>query len=490
MNALADPATTGPSPAAAGVTERLARFAADLAYEALPPAVAEQARRSLLDTVGVALAGAAVGEGFREAVSWALAEGGRPRARLWATGQALGTTQAAFCNTLHARALDYDDITEFPQVHVSVCVVPAALAAAESLGRPVDGRTLLAAVVAGSEVQARLTAAIAPAFDATRFPVTLATQIFGYFAAAAAAGRVLGLDADGMRNAFGLAMMQATGTEEMVVHATRSAGKCLYAGFSNQGGVQAALMARHGVPALGEPLAGQAGLLAAFYGGRGDRDALTAGLGERYRCVERCVKGMPGTLVAHAFVEAALSILRDHALSAGDVERVVLRVGGWGRAMCEPAGERRAPPSAAAAMNSIPFLVAKALVNGAVALEDMSAAGRGQPAALAMARRIDHEHDPSLDTPHGLEPGVVEIRTGAGGRFRARVDKPRGHPARPLSFEEVAGKFHRNAALASHDEATAGRIVELVGRLDGVADVRTLVDAVIPPGAARQERQS
>ncbi len=75
---------------------------------------------------------------------------------------------------------------------------------------------------------------------------------------------MLGLDSSSMRSAFGLALMHATGTEEMVVHAAQSIGKVLYAGLSNQGGVQSALMAHHGVQAIGDALKGTAGLFAAF----------------------------------------------------------------------------------------------------------------------------------------------------------------------------------------------------------------------------------
>ena len=146
-----------------GATEAIAEFVSSLEYEAIPDAVADRARYAILDTLGVALAGAAAGEGFQEAIAFALAQESAPRARIWASGERLSAGLAAFSNTLHARALDYDDITEFPQVHVAVCVVPAALAVAEAMDRPVSGKTLISAVVAGSELQTRLAASIAPA---------------------------------------------------------------------------------------------------------------------------------------------------------------------------------------------------------------------------------------------------------------------------------------------------------------------------------------
>jgi 2-methylcitrate dehydratase PrpD len=308
----------------------------------------------------------------------------------------------------------------------------------------------------------------------------LSTQLFGYFSAAAACGNLLGLDPDKMASAFGLALMQAAGTEEMVVHAGDSVGKCLYAGFSNQGGVQSALMARHGVVARGEPFDGKAGLFAAYYEGRYDSAKLTAELGRSFASLARCFKTMPGTLVSHAFAEAALRILREQRLTAAEVERVCLHVGPWGTAMCEPAEMRRRPPSASAAMNSIPFIVAKAIVNGKVALGDFGREGRSQSCALETAARVDHVRDPRLANPGGLEPGVVEITSKSGASYRMRVDRPRGHPLRPMGFDDVADKFRDNAAYAARpmEAWRVGRIVDHVRGLEDVDDMRSLVQLI------------
>ena len=89
-------------------------------------------------------------------------------------------------------------------------------------------------------------------------------------------------------------------------------------------------MARHGVLAKGEPLGGRAGLFAAYYGGRYQAEELVAELGTRFVSLDRCVKAMPGTLVSHAFAEAALKLMQDHSLRSEDLVRVRLDVGPWG----------------------------------------------------------------------------------------------------------------------------------------------------------------
>lgn len=464
------------------VTADIARFAADTDYPSLPSEVAAFGKVSILDTLGVAFAGAAIGEGCDALLSYASAISQGGPARVWASGKRMPPGLAAFCNAAHARCLDYDDIIENPQIHVAVCVVPTAFAMAEALGGPISGKHLLTAVAIGSEIQSRLAAAIARTQDASSFPVMLSTQVFGYFAAAATAGHLLDLDARHMQSAFGLAMMQATGTEEMVVHAPESVGKCIYASFSNQGGIQAAMMAAHGVAAPGAAFEGQAGLFRAFYGGRYDRDRLTDRLGLQYYSTDRCFKMQPGTLVSHAFAEAALIVMEGEGLRAEDIFEARLRVGGWGRAMCEPIEVRRNPPTAAAAMNSIPFIVAKAMVNGKVSLTDFQAHGRAQPESRDMAQRIRYIHDPALDNPAGLEPGLIEIVTGDGRVFTKRVDKPRGHPSRAMSFDEVAAKFRSNAAYATElTSAQVDQMIETVDRIDRLPDVRALLDLMPAP---------
>ena len=466
------------------ITADIARFAADTDYPALPSEVIAFGKVSILDTLGVAFAGAAIGEGCDAMMSYASAVSQGGPARVWASGKRMPPALAAFCNAAHARCLDYDDIIENPQIHVAVCVVPTAFAMAEALNGPISGQQLLTAVAIGSEIQSRLASAIARTQDASSFPVMLSTQVFGYFAAAATAGHLLDLDTRRMQSALGLAMMQATGTEEMVVHAPESVGKCIYASFSNQGGIQAAMMAAHGVSAPGAAFEGQAGLFQAYYGGRYHRDRLSERLGRQYCSTERCFKMQPGTLVSHAFVEAALIVMRDEGLSVQDIFETRLRVGGWGRAMCEPIEVRRDPPTAAAAMNSIPFIVAKAMVNGKVALTDFQAQGRAQPEGREMAQRIRFIHDPALDNPAGLEPGLIEIVTNDGRVFSKRVDKPRGHPSRAMSFDEVAAKFRSNAAYATTlTSAQIDQMIETVDRMELLPDLRSLLDLMPSPSA-------
>jgi 2-methylcitrate dehydratase PrpD len=129
-------------------------------------------------------------------------------------------------------------------------------------------------------------------------------------------------------------------------------------------------------------------------------------------------------------------------------------------------------------MNSIPFIVAKAIANGHVALDDFQVTGRNQPEALAIAERTDHALRRDLARPRGLEPGIVTVTLKDGRELTMRIDAPLGHPSRPLSAEATAAKFRANAAFAAEplEEARVNAIIEQVMTLEKLDDVGRLVD--------------
>jgi 2-methylcitrate dehydratase PrpD len=465
-----------------GSGDPLCDFAATLGFADLPESVRTLNKLAILDTFGAAIAGARFAEGGEEVRAYARSAGHGGHSTLWATGERCAPGLAALVNATHARGLDYDDIIPFPQIHLSVHVVPALVALAEARRAPVTGRDFLVATVVGCEVQARLTRAIAPFFGAG-LPALLSSQIFGYFSAALACGRLMRLDPRTIRNAFGLALMHAAGTEEMVVHATRSMGKMLYAGLSNQGGLQCAMMAASGITAEGNPLNGSAGLFATFYGGRYDEDALTRHLGSEFQSLNRCFKSAPGTLVGHSFAEAAALLKRELGASPDDISKIVLCVGSWGRAMCEPIEVRRHPPSASAAMNSIPFVVAKAVANGAVHVGDFQEGGRSQPSARDIASRIQYEFSPALSKADGLEEATVEFVMSNGAVFRKTIRVPLGHPDRPLSVDQAIEKFRQNIAFSHRHSLVVGadELVERILNVEKDADIAAFIGSAFGP---------
>jgi 2-methylcitrate dehydratase PrpD len=281
-----------------------------------------------------------------------------------------------------------------------------------------------------------------------------------------------------MHSALGLALMQAAGTME-IVHATASVGKCIYEAFSNQGGVQSALLAELGLPAAAASLEGEAGLFRAHFDGRYARATLVDALGDLFLLADVSFKPWPASKVTHPFVQAALELAARDAVHAEAIDAIVVHVGPWGRAFCEPLAERARPRSSSTAKNSIPFTLAKALAHGRLTLADFTDAGLDDPAAHALADRVQPRFVAELATAAGTEAGIVEVRTAAGTRS-ARVDVALGHPSRPLDFDAIATKFRECATYARERPAAAALdgCVDLVARLPSVSDVRTLLSAL------------
>ena len=453
----------------------LSRFASGLSFGTLPDVVVSVLKRQVLDTLGVMLAASGIGEGCPEILELVARQGGSPEATVLGVAPRVPATAAAFANGALAHALDFDDLYEPGIAHVAAATVPAALAAAERSAVAVSGADFLAALAAGGEVICRLSRA---AMTDGAVPSKLGSQVFGYFGAAAAAGRVLGLRAERMHSAFGLALMQTAGTME-IVHATDSVGKCIYEAFSNQGGVQSALLAELGLPVAAASLEGEAGLFRAHFGGRYTRATLVDGLGERFLLADLSFKPWPASKLTHPFVQAGLELLGRDAVRAEAIDAIVVHVGPWGRAFCEPLAERARPRSSATAKNSIPFTLAKVLAHGRLTLADFTEDGLHDPAAHALADRVEPRFVAELATAEGTEAGVVELRTAAG-TASARVDVALGHPRQPLDFDAITAKFRECATYAKRrpPETALKGCVDLVAGLPSVSDVRTLLSTL------------
>jgi 2-methylcitrate dehydratase PrpD len=445
-------------------THVLAEFAASLTFDRLPPPVVANLKLMILDALGCGIAATTLGDGCRETMAVMQSLGGKPDATIIGSAAKASAPNAAFANGALVHALNYDPIgSEIGHVGV-VCLV-APLAMAEVIGG-LSGAEFLAASAVACEISARMTAAIA---RTGRRPSEkfLSGQLLSYFGAAAGAGRVLGLDAAQMRSALGLALMQMSGSRQIVLCGDRPA-KAIYGAFPNQAGVLAALLSKQGLEAdcdiVGEP----AGLYPMIYGGECDRNALTEGLGAEFLLNEVEFKLWPTSNHVHAFIEAASNIPRLDAPAIQDVE---ILAHGKLRPWCEPLDKRRRPDNAAAAANSIPFCVAKSLVHGSVTLGDFRPEGLRDAAALAVAELTTCRLDDSVSG------AVVKVRARDGQEYQAAVETPLGHKARPVGRERLVEKFRDCCSHAAQRMApqSVENIVALIDNLPELDDVRRIV---------------
>jgi len=315
-----------------------------------------------------------------------------------------------------------------------------------------------------------LAAAINRAPEGSHPTRPLEGQILAYFGATASAGRILNLGTREMHSAFGLALMQASGSLQIVLDGDPPA-KAIYGAFPNQGAVLSVLLSKLGLGAECAVFEGPSGLFATHYRGRYFRPALDTGLGKEFYVVRTCFKPWPTSAVIHPFIESALDLLEKYGVDVAEIEDIHIRGGPHIRPWCEPIAERQKPKNAAAAANSIFFAVAKALTKRNVTLADFTGKHFSGLETVRLTQRMNSTVDKSLG-----RSGVVEIKTKTGQRYCSRTDVAYGHPSKPLSYQRLVEKFFDCAQYAarpiSKDALTDA--VNFIEQLETKPDVSVL----------------
>jgi 2-methylcitrate dehydratase PrpD len=419
-------------------------------WDAIPAAAIRAARRELLWFLGTAVAGASA-PGSRNLRDYAVDFGCPAQASILGYGDRTIVPLAGFVNATYAKALEYEDKIWIGNTHgygVGMAVVPAVLAAAEAI-RDVSGNSLLTAISAATDLHARLI--LAPR-DAT-FGKTgwNPAYLFSCFGAAAGAAKVMGLDADGIQNALGLAYAQAAGNYQG--HIEGVLGIRLQLGFGVRNGIMAAELAARGFTGVHQFLNGRYGLFNQYFAGlEVDTESIIAGLGSVFKGERIGFKGYPCGLVIHPALDA-LQPLRG-SFDPSDVVGVQITGDEHLRIMCEPEDVRHHPNDSVEAQFSAPWAVACTILDGRVGLRHFSDDVLAKNEYRRLAELVSIQLEP------GRGSSRVEIRLADGRVLRsADVTQAKGHPDNPLSDEDISeivaaclafGPGNANASAASH----------------------------------------
>jgi 2-methylcitrate dehydratase PrpD len=460
--------------------QRIARFANRLGHGAIPGQVRAVARNCLIDTLGVALAGAAhpAAAGVRHLAQAVYRPGA---ATVLGLADGLAAPGAALANGTAAHALDFDDNSYAGFVHPSAVIVPAALAAAEVA--EATGADLLTAFVAGAEAELCVGAATASLLYQKGW---WTTGVLGPVGSAVAASWLLCRSEDAIGHALGIAVAGTGGAKACF----GTDGKPALCGRAAEAGVVAALMAQAGLTGPAEVLEDRRGFARLFNDGVLDPAAFDA-LGRRWYLVEPGidVKRIPICLSAHAAVDAVMDLLAEHGLGARDVARVTCDVGPVVRTNLVHA-DPRTPQEA---QFSLPFAIACVLVHGDVGLAHLDPAALRderireamQGVAMVTTSRWD---DPAMarSSPEGAH---VALETRDGRRFERFRGMARGTTAHPLTEEEIAAKF---LACASPmiGAADAERLLADLRAVESLPSVRRLVSSAGRHGSASGRRDT
>jgi 2-methylcitrate dehydratase PrpD len=443
------------------------------AFEDIPQETVEKQKDLLIDTIGVALGGAKA-PGVKEVVDLLKGMGGKKEATILVDGGKLPAVHAAMANSLMAHSLDFDDMHEKAGIHANVCVVPAALAMAESIGG-VDGRTLLTAIILGVDLICRMGLAI---------PLSRgwhATTTFGIFGAAASSSKILGLNGEKMANAFGIAYCQSSGNRQGRLEGALT--KRLQPALASKAGLFSSILASQGITGPKEILEGDWGILRLYgdpqYSGEKEKtlQSLTRDLGKTFLGDQLSIKPFPSCKATHTSIDAVLNLLKQNRIRPEEVDGVDVSVskGCYGTAG-RPFKIRTNPQ--VDAQFSIPYTVATALLKGEVGLEDFTESAIRDPKRMEMAKRVKVSVDPNLEEPStnvvNLESRVILKAGGKTYSHRSSISK--GHPQRPMNREEILSKFESCLRFGtSFPRARAKKIFTGLLNLEEVRDIRSII---------------
>ncbi len=431
---------TSPTP-----TADLAAFAATLAFDAIPEPVVRRTEDLLVDWFGSVLAG----------------HGARPVEALTRVALAMGPADgpaevvnarrgsspyvAAMANAAASHVAEQDDVHNGSVFHPAAVVFPAAVALAQQLG--VSGRALLTAAVAGYEVGIR----VGEYLGRPHYRIFHTTGTAGTLAAAAAAGRLLGLSPAQMQHAFGSAGTTAAGLWEFL--RTGADSKQLHTAHAAGAGLMAAQLAREGFTGAAQILEGPQGL-AAGMSTDCDPARLLDGLGTRWATAETSFKWHASCRHTHPAADALLQVMHAHGLATTDLERVVARVHQGALDVLGPVVRPVTVHQSKFSMGTVLALVAQ---YGHAGLAEFDAHYLSA-ATQALRDRVAMELDDEVDRAYPARwIGKVTVHTRDGRVLHGRVDEPKGDPGNTLDRDELTAKALRLAAHgggAREDEAS------------------------------------
>jgi 2-methylcitrate dehydratase PrpD len=442
----------------------IAQASAGLAYDGLGVDAVEAAKRAILDTIGVSIAATNRGVDdiapIRALMAASECPGGLPAL---GTGCRLALSDVIFWLGALSHALDFDDYADI--VHPSAPVVCTALTLAQSLPA-IDGRDLLVAVALGQDLIIRIALSLRRSLGDHGWLPALP----GTLGSALTAAKLLGLDADGIRNALGIALHQTSGTMQ-ALDGVGSGYRGIREGFNAYGGVMAARLAARGLRGDPDSFEGTHGLFNQFFAGEYQRDSFLAGLGTDLLGPRTTFKRWPSAGHTHLFLTGVSELCGGRVYAPEEIGRVSIFGGSLLlKTQCEPWSLRVAPAHAIDAKISIPFLLGKMLRRGSIRLADFVGTGLTDQEAIEIARRVEWHYDPDR-FPRGSEgfgAGEVEIEFTRGLVRRTRVEHPLGHPRLPLSWDDLAHKFHDCVEFGDEriDRRSAAAAVDTIAALE------------------------
>jgi 2-methylcitrate dehydratase PrpD len=440
------------------VAQRLARWVASLRFEDLPADALFHARRCMLDTLGVEIRGATLP--WVQPVYRAMRAFAGDGATVAVHGDRLAAPYAAYVNSAFAYSCELQHHGSFGSAHPGVIVIPTVQALGELTGA--SGRDLVTAMVAGYEVQGRLGQAL---FDAVFKRHFHPQGLLGVFSAAAAAGRLLGLNETQLAHAFAIAGSHASS----ILEYDQAGGevKRIHGAIALRNGIQSALLAQAGLTGPLSVFEGRRGIFASFAGGAADPETIFNGLAQPYCITLSRYRIYPTVGSCHTVLDIVNDLLAAQPLD----HREVTAIRTW---MPEFSVHHvttvKRPHDVISAQASLGYSLGVRLVHGDNDLERyIDATLWRDPAVLAIADTLEARPLQVEGQPHLTR---VEIALRDGRVLKGEQPDVRGSETLPFDDAVMDAKFRRLAGALP--QARVDRIIDTVGRLESLPSIAPL----------------
>ncbi len=461
------PATrSAPITTAKTLAERLIHEWYSMSASEIPDRVLARTTLCVADTIGVAMAARKLGVGMAPSRIVEETES-TGKASVWGTTMSATAEDAAFANGTAAHALDFDDTHAAAIMHASAVIVPPALALGEE--RDASGREILAALVVGYQVAARLGRLAPGPFQDCGFQ---ATSVLGAFAATAVASRLLGLTPGQALNALGIAGSMASGL--MAYLSDGSDVKQMHPGWAGMSGIRAARMAKAGFRGPTAVFEDRLGVFRSF--ARVDiSEKWQSAAGAPWEVELMAPKPYPACLCVHAPVQAILDLRKAGKISPDridDIRNIHCNAPNWYIGLIfEPSAGKVSPRTPYEARFSAPWTMARALIDGGIDVWSFTPEKIADPAARAIASKVTYTVEELPEFPESF-PARVTVTMRSGEKHVSYIRHNLGTPGNPMSAEDIRLKF-LSCATPGIGEAPA-------------REVSLRIESLAEPGAAKQ----
>lgn len=455
------------------LTQILANHAVNTKYEDIPKEMLLIQRRSFIDMLGVMIAATKLDVSGPLFANYA-ANWGNGKCSILGREEKTTPVLAALANGSLTHALDYEDTHDFAPVHPNSTSFPAAIALSQQLGN-ISGKEFLAAMVVAGDICCRL--------DLTSNEDLLkhgwySPPIHGAIAAAVAAGRLLHLNEKQMMDAVSMAACQFTCIAECA-NSKASAIRTVREGFASQAGVQAALLAKEGVPAAIETLLeGKLGYYHAYTHDNFTPSRFVDGIGTKFENIKVGFKPWPACRVGHPSLDAVLGLVKEHDIKPEEVISIDITLHESGRMLFEPKEAKLRPTSPSMAKLSLPFVVGTAIVYREVGLGSFTDERLNDKAVLSIADKLNVSINKEW-TKIDSRKSIVSIKT-TRGEFTASRDTCLGCTDNPMSDDDIYRKFIDCGLNGSkkYSVETLNIIYEKAMKMDEISNMTEILDLI------------